>query len=173
MEIERFTGELPSIAVLVNAESEVGPLAAALAAGLVDRNIRAVSCPNGQVVGSDNDVRVFSVEHIKGLEFEAAFFVGVDKLAQSRPTSFDKHLYVHLYVGATRAAMYLGVTCAGLELPNLLGTLKGKFAADWRQIPARCGQRHASGCPLQDLFGEQCAHELVPLGHTGARLSGR
>jgi len=28
--------------------------------------------------------------------------------------------------------MYLGVTCAGLELPNLLGTLKGKFAADWR-----------------------------------------
>lgn len=128
MEIERFTGELPSIAVLVNAESEVGPLAAALDAVLVDRNIRAVSCPNGQVVGQDNDVRVFSVEHIKGLEFEAAFLVGVDKLAQSRPTSFDKHLYV----GATRAAMYLGVTCAGLELPNLLGTLKGKFAADWR-----------------------------------------
>jgi hypothetical protein len=73
VEIERFTGELPSIAVLVNAESEVGPLAAALDAVLVDRNIRVVSCPNGQVVGQDNDVRVFSVEHIKGLESRRRF----------------------------------------------------------------------------------------------------
>lgn len=128
MEIERFTGELPSIAVLVNAESEVGPLAAALDAVLVDRNIRVVSCPHRRVVGQGHDVRGISGVPNKGLEFEAAFLVGVDKLAQSRPTSFDKHLYV----GATRAAMYLGVTCAGLELPNLLGTLKGKFAADWR-----------------------------------------
>ena len=28
-----------------------------------------------------NDVRVFDIQHIKGLEFEAVFFVGVDRLA--------------------------------------------------------------------------------------------
>lgn len=128
IEIERFTGELPSIAILVDAEAQVSPLATALNGALADRNIRAAPCPNGQVVGQDNDVRIFAVEHIKGLEFEAVFFVGVDKFAESQPESFDKHLYV----GATRAAMYLGVTCEQANLPSLLMPLAGRFGRDWR-----------------------------------------
>jgi len=50
----------------------------------------------------DNQVRVFDVQHIKGLEFEAVFFVGLDRLAKREPDIFAKYLYV----GATRAALF-------------------------------------------------------------------
>ena len=63
-------------------------------------------------MGQDSDVRVFDVQHIKGLEFEAAFFLGIDRLARTLPDLFDKYLYV----GVTRAATYLGLTCDA-ELP--------------------------------------------------------
>lgn len=126
-EIEQFTDNLPSIAVLVNGEEEVEPLATALNTALSSQNIRAVGCPGGRVVGQDNDVRVFDVQHIKGLEFEAVFFVGVDELAQHKPELFDKYLYV----GATRAATYLGLTCTSPRLPEGIAHLETAFAREW------------------------------------------
>ena len=102
-EIERLAQVLPPIAVLVSNEEDVIPLADALSEKLASKNIRAVPCPRGNLAGQDNDVRVFDVQHIKGLEFEAVFFVGLDRLAEQQPELFDKYLYV----GATRAAMYL------------------------------------------------------------------
>ena len=125
-EIEDFVEGLPSIAVLVNSEAEVRTLAQALGIALVDQNIPVIPCPDGQVRGRDGAVRVFNVEHIKGLEFEAVFFVGVDKLAENLPDLFDKYLYV----GATRAATYFGMTSAG-PLPPRLGTIKSLFASKW------------------------------------------
>jgi hypothetical protein len=89
-EIEIFTQQLPSIAVLVNDGETLEALAGALTSALADMNIRAVACPKGQAIGPENDVRIFEVEHIKGLEFEAVFFVDVDKLAQAEPDLFDK-----------------------------------------------------------------------------------
>jgi superfamily I DNA/RNA helicase len=127
LEIERLTGSLPSIAVLVNQELEVQPLADALQQALADHNIQCSACPNGQVRGNDNDVRVFDVQHIKGLEFEAVFFVGVDELAENRPDLFDKFLYV----GATRAAMYFGLTSGSESLPAKLAPLRDAFASNW------------------------------------------
>jgi len=126
-EIERFVQQLPSIAVLVNSEEEVQLIATGLATALADQNIRVVACPNGQVMGLESDVRIFDVQHIKGLEFEAVFFVGVDRLAQNYPDVFDKYLYV----GATRAATYLGLTC-NLELPAGVAALEDLFDEDWR-----------------------------------------
>lgn len=125
-EIERFVGQLPSTAVFVNAESEVGPLAEALNEVLVDENIRVVACHQGQVMGHDNDVRVFDVQHIKGLEFEAVFFISVDRLAELQPELFGKYMYV----GATRAATYLGVTCEK-SLPPAISQLRVAFINDW------------------------------------------
>ena len=127
MEIETLVQELPSIAVLVNDEDHVLPIAKALGDALTDQNIRVIACPEGQVRGRDSAVRVFNVKHIKGLEFEAVFFVGIDRLAASRPDLFDKYLYV----GATRAATYLGMTCEG-ELPAGMADLEERFVADWR-----------------------------------------
>jgi superfamily I DNA/RNA helicase len=126
-EIEGSLRQLPSTAVFVNSESEVQPLADALNAQLEDSNIRAVACPKGLAMGQDNDVRIFDIQHIKGLEFEAVFFVGIDRLAVSHPTLFDKYLYV----GTTRAATYLGLTCDD-ELPPAMATLRSHFTSNWK-----------------------------------------
>jgi DNA helicase IV len=90
--------------------------------------IRVVACPNGQVMGQESDVRVFDVQHIKGLEFEAVFFVGVDRLVHNHPKLFDKYLYV----GTTRAATYLGITCGDRDLPPEIAALEPFFGESWR-----------------------------------------
>jgi hypothetical protein len=125
-EIERFLGQLPSTAIFVNAEAEVQGLADALYAELEDSNLQVVACPKGQVMGQDTDVRVFDIQHIKGLEFEAVFFVGLDRLAANQPALFDKYLYV----GTTRAATYLGLSCDG-GLPPAMEALRPHFAGHW------------------------------------------
>lgn len=126
-EIEDFTGKLPSIAVLVNDGGQLTDLASRLDEVLGTRNIKAVACPGGQVMGRDNDVRVFEVEHIKGLEFEAVFFIDVDRLQADEPELFEKYLYV----GATRAATYLGMTCRGEALPDPIARIATMFVEHW------------------------------------------
>lgn len=126
-EIERLVGQMPSIAVFVDGEELVPRVADALNQELAKENAHVVACSNGLVVGQENDVRVFDVQHIKGLEFEAVFFVGVDRLAESKPELFDKFLYV----GATRAATYLGITCDDV-LPAEMSSLKELFVPHWR-----------------------------------------
>ena len=126
-EIERFVGQLPSTAIFVNSEAEVGSVAEGLNAALEEHNIQVVACPQGQVMGLDNNVRVFDIKHIKGLEFEAVFFIAIDRLAALHPELYGKFLYV----GTTRAATYLGVTCDD-ALPPAIETLRPKFASDWK-----------------------------------------
>lgn len=128
IEIEKLTSPLPSVAILVNDEDAVGPLAEALRGALSDANLNVVPCHEGQFAGQENDIRVFDVQHIKGLEFEAVFFIGVDELGHRRPELFDKYLYV----GATRAATYLGMTCDGPALPRKISELARLFNADWQ-----------------------------------------
>lgn len=113
--------------MLVTVEDDVVPLADALSEALAGTNIRAVPCPRGNMAGQDNDVRVFDVQHIKGLEFEAVFFVGVDRLAELQPELFDKYLYV----GATRAAMYLGLVTGASSLPSRINSLQNRFREQW------------------------------------------
>ncbi len=117
---------LPTIAILVNSEDEVQHVADDLNTILQDASIRVVACPKGQFIGQDSDVRVFDVRHIKGLEFEAVFFVGIDRLALMHPELFDKYLYV----GSTRAATYLGVTCE-TKLPASIEAIRPLFVESW------------------------------------------
>lgn len=126
-EIELFSNQLPSTAIFVNSEDDVEPVAKELNEAMIEDGIKVVPCPRGLAVGHDNDVRVFDVQHIKGLEFEAVFFVAVDRLADRVPTLFEKYLYV----GATRAATYLGVTCEG-ALPQAIKPLQHHFGIDWK-----------------------------------------
>ena len=132
VEIESFVGQLPSIAVLVPDESEVVPIAEVLGKALADHNMNVVACPNGQALGQDNDIRVFDVQHIKGLEFEAVFFKDVDRLAARYPSLFDKFLYV----GSTRAATYLGLTCSE-SLPAAIAELGTRFGSQWSKPPVQ------------------------------------
>lgn len=126
-EIEQFVGELPSTAIFVNSESEVSPIADALDQVLAEHNIQVVACHEGQTVGQESSVRVFDIQHIKGLEFEAVFFIGIDQLAAEQPALFDKYLYV----GTTRAATYLGITCQE-KLPSAIDSLRSHFCQDWQ-----------------------------------------
>ena len=127
-EIDSHAYKLPSTAILVNSEDDVQPVASALRVAVTEQNVNVVACPLGQAVGQDNDVRVFNVEHIKGLEFEAVFFVAIDRLAAREPTLFEKYLYV----GASRAATYLGITCQG-ALPESMVSLRRHFVAGWSE----------------------------------------
>lgn len=124
--IEHFVKQLPSTAVFVNSEDEVEPVAEALRAMLAEHNIPVMACREGQAVGQESSVRVFDVQHIKGLEFEAVFFLGVDLLATLQPELFDKYIYV----GITRAAAYLGLTCVD-KFPHQLASLRPHFVSAW------------------------------------------
>lgn len=125
-EIECFVGQLPSIAIFVNSENDVSRVAEALHERLAESNIPVTACKEGQTVGQESNVRVFDVQHIKGLEFEVVFFVDIDKLATLHPQLFDKYLYV----GTTRAATYLGLTCVD-KLPAPIDTMRGMFVCGW------------------------------------------
>ncbi len=130
VEIERFVvQQLPSIAVFVNGEEEVEPTAKALEVLLGEHNIPVMACREGQAVGQETSVRVFDIQHIKGLEFEAVFFLGADRLAELQPELFDKYIYV----GITRAAAYLGLACEG-KLPAQLQPVRHHFAAHFPKM---------------------------------------
>ncbi|WP_192552853.1 ATP-binding domain-containing protein [Pseudomonas sp. IzPS59] len=123
----RSKGEnIPTIAVLVTSEDHVRPMADTLTKKLEQISLRATPCADGQSLGNQSDIRVFDVQHIKGLEFEAVFFVGVDGLAEANPRLFERFLYV----GATRAATYLGMVCHG-ELPARLENIRPFVATHW------------------------------------------
>jgi len=128
-EVEQRIGKVPSIAIFVDAESSIEPLTKDLKEALQRQNIQVESCPQGKVMGQDSAVRVFDVQHIKGLEFEAVFFVGADILADREPDIFTKFLYV----GATRAATYFGITCQK-RLPSLMEDLRDKFGNSWAAV---------------------------------------
>lgn len=117
---------VPTIAILVASEEHVKPVAEALTKKLESRSLLAVPCVDGQSLGNQSDIRVFDVQHIKGLEFEAVFFIGLDELVEAKPTLFERFLYV----GATRAATYLGMVCHK-KLPPALENLRPYLANKW------------------------------------------
>jgi hypothetical protein len=122
-EVEDAVGRLPSIAIFVDGDPLIDPLVDNLRPLLAERNIPIAGCKEGRVVGDEREVRVFDVQHIKGLEFEAVFFVGVDLLAERLPDLYRRFVYV----GMTRAATYLGLSCEG-SFPAGLELLRSHFA---------------------------------------------
>lgn len=124
-EVELAIGRLPSIAVFVDGDDLIDPLVKATQPILAEKNIPIVGCKEGRIVGDASEVRVFDVKHIKGMEFEAVFFVGIDGLARRIPDLFQRFFYV----GVTRAATYLAVTCES-GLPAALQPLRPYFSTN-------------------------------------------
>lgn len=83
----------------MDGDDKIDPLLAATQPLLRERNIPIMGYKGGLVVGDAREVRIFDVRHIKGMEFEAVFFVGIDRLAERIPVLFLRFLYV----GVTRA----------------------------------------------------------------------
>jgi hypothetical protein len=127
IEVERSVDRLPSIAVFVDGEDKIDPLVRSVAPLLAKNNIGIVGCRDGRTVGNLQEVRVFDIRHIKGLEFEAVFFVAIDKLATRLPDLVQKYIYV----GVTRAATFLALTCEG-GLPSEFNFVRPFFSSkDW------------------------------------------
>ena len=122
-EVERAVGHLPSIAIFVDGEERIDPLVARVGRYLQEHSLTIVGCKEGRVVGEAKEVRVFDVKHIKGLEFEAVFVVGIDHLAERLPDLFDRYLYV----AVSRAATFLAVTNEG-NLPQRLESVRSQFS---------------------------------------------
>lgn len=104
-----YGGFIPSIAIFLSNESELDSFSRKLGNldCLSDLEIKVLACNNGQILGDKNTVRVFSIDFIKGLEFEAVFFHKIEDVFKSG----NKELVLkNLYVGLSRASFYLGVT---------------------------------------------------------------
>lgn len=120
IEIHKAYGDsIPSIAIFLPDESMLEVFASKLGKldNLSDVGILVKACRNGEVLGDMNTVRIFSIDKIKGLEFEAVFFHNLDKL-QFQELS-DELLLKYLYVGLSRATFYLGLTISNKLANNL------------------------------------------------------
>jgi len=126
-EIDKLKSDKTTITILVNEERQVESLTKHLNALLENSDRSAIPCKDGKVMGSDSDIRVFCIDHIKGLEFEAVFFVNLDHTIGANPYLFAKYLYV----GATRAATFLGITFAN-DIPLEVRPLEKHFVDSWR-----------------------------------------
>jgi superfamily I DNA/RNA helicase len=104
-----YGNTIPSIAVFLSDESQLEFFADKLGETdrLADVGITVKACNKGQVLGDSNMVRVFSVEYIKGLEFEAVFYHNLDNLLE---LAQEDTTIKNLYVGLSRASFYMAIT---------------------------------------------------------------
>jgi len=130
VEVYESVGYLPSIAVFVADEADVSATADALAEAPADHAIDVEACERGKVLGVGDRVRVFAVEHIKGLEFHAVFLMDFEQLNRR-----DGDLAMrYLYLGLTRSVMFLGVTMAGRFPQRLAPLAEVMVEGDWRRF---------------------------------------
>ncbi|HEX9939241.1 MAG TPA: hypothetical protein VGB15_19010 [Longimicrobium sp.] len=128
VEVYECVGYLPSIAVFVADEADVTQTATALGQLLSDHAIEVEACEKGKVLGVGDRVRVFAVEHIKGLEFHAVFLMDFDRLNRR-----DGDLAMrYLYLGLTRSVMFLGVAMAGRFPQRLMPLTEVLLEGDWK-----------------------------------------
>ena len=131
LEIYAVDNSLPSIAVCVPNEGEIDQAYGLIAGRLNEHGIQAEKCPEGKI-GDGQRVRVFSVDYLKGLEFEGVFLLDIDRIEAERPDLVDKFLYVAI----TRAALFLGVTTRN-RLPQCLLSVEEAFErATWKGYAA-------------------------------------
>ena len=126
LEIYAVNNSLPSIAVCVPSEGAIDQAYDLIAGCLSEHGIQAEKCREGKI-GDGQRVSVFSVDYLKGLEFEGVFLLDIDQIETERPNLVDKFLYVAI----TRAALFLGVTTKS-RLPHCLLSVEEAFErATW------------------------------------------
>lgn len=126
-----YGNSIPSIAVFLPEEGQLQSFSQKLGNidELADVDIKVMACNNGQVLGEENTVRVFSLDYIKGLEFEAVFFHNIDEVVNNSSADL---MFKNLYVGLSRASFYLGITSKSeieeiSKLPNILDGRKNNW----------------------------------------------
>jgi hypothetical protein len=122
---------LPTTAILVPTPTDVEPLKTVLLPLLRTNGLELDASQGGQNLGDSARVRIFPVEHIKGLEFEAVFYVGLDRMAEIHKDLIDKYVYV----GLSRARSFLGVVFER-QFPTRLKCIEHHFQHDgmWNKM---------------------------------------
>lgn len=117
---------IPSIAIFLSQDFEEFTYELNGLDVLSDVGIKTVLCRDGQILGDKNAVRVFPLEFIKGLEFEAVFFHDIDSL------EVNELLLRYFYVGLSRATFYLAITGRS-GVPESISKIKHLFrTGDWK-----------------------------------------
>lgn len=98
---------LPSIAIFLNNKNDIPTFVEVLRDTdfIYDSGIEVVDGSEGNVLASTNQIRVYPINVVKGMEFDVVFFHNIDN------TTTDNELIKrYIYVGVSRAAFFLGVT---------------------------------------------------------------
>lgn len=105
LEIKKNYGFMPSIAVFVVNDEEGRKLKECIEdIGKLETAGIDVTYSNGDNLDASDVLRIFPVDQVKGMEFEAVFFHNLNRMAE------DELIDRYLYVGLSRATFYLGVT---------------------------------------------------------------
>lgn len=127
-------GILPSTAIFVKDEDSIQNIHEMLENKLMSTPICVESCEKGKILGDSSSLRIFNIEHIKGLEFQAVFFWDIDEIEKQFPDLIDKYLYV----GLTRAAELLAVTY-NIDFPRKIRFIEKFFnTGSWRKSLSIC-----------------------------------
>ena len=104
----QYDGDIPSTAIFAHSDAEVDELKGLLRKDekLSDVGILVKGCRSDGELISDNQVVIYNIESIKGLEFEAVFFPNIDLIENQS----DDLIQRYLYVGISRSAYYLNIS---------------------------------------------------------------
>lgn len=116
-----YDNKIPSTAIFVPDDEAVMKVTKRLkqVEDLAENGIDIRGVTKDGVTIDKSQVNVYNIEAIKGLEFEAVFFIDVDGINEAD----DQLLQKYIYVGISRAAYYLFVTYKN-TLPSGLDILK-------------------------------------------------
>jgi len=80
--------KLPSIAIFLNNKNDIRPFVEALRDTdfVIDAGLEIVDGSEGNVLASSNQIRVYPINVVKGMEFDVVFFHNIDQ------TSVDSDL---------------------------------------------------------------------------------
>lgn len=119
---------LPSIAIFLNDKNQIPAFVEKLEDTdfIYDAGIKVVDGSDGNVLASSNQIRVYPINVVKGMEFDVVFFHNIDN--SNDTTDLIKR---YIYVGVSRAAFFLGVTLSQ-DNPEL--TQYFEVGKDWKKL---------------------------------------
>ena len=108
MEIVKAYDYVPTIAIFTIDKRKAEDLKESLdeCDNLIKAGIDVKVCSDNTLEG-EKTLRIFPIDQVKGMEFEAVFFYDIDDIEST--SLINKYLYV----GVSRASMYLAVTSNG------------------------------------------------------------
>lgn len=98
---------LPSIAIFLNNKDDIPGFVEKLKDTdfILDTNIEIADGSAGNVLANSNQIRVYPIDVVKGMEFDVVFFHNID--SSKEKSDLIKR---YIYVGVSRAAFFLGIT---------------------------------------------------------------